>query len=56
MVKSEWAFVVVCALVVLAMIGPVNLAAGVVGALLVGLGMWWLLAVLAGPDITERRR
>lgn len=50
---SERIFVAVCSLVVLAMIGPVSLAAGAVCAAFVGALMWAMLAALPGP---ERRR
>jgi hypothetical protein len=51
---GERSFVAVCALVVLAMIGPVSLEAGVIMATFVGLLMWCMLAAL--PDEDRDRR
>jgi hypothetical protein len=51
---GERAFVAVCSIVVLVMIGSVNLAAGVVMAVFVGLLMCCLFAMLPGEE--PRRR
>lgn len=56
MTWGEWCFVAVCAIVVLAMIGTVNLVAGIIGALFTGGAMWFLLVALAGPEEYQRRR
>jgi len=56
MTWPERAFVLVCSLVVLAMIGPVSFWPGVLGALVVGLLMWSLLTALTDPPEYRRRR
>jgi hypothetical protein len=56
MTRGEWAFVVAGSAIVLAMIGTVSLAGGILAAVFVGVLLWAMLTILAGPDITERRR
>jgi hypothetical protein len=53
---GERAFVAVCSIVVLAMIGTVSLAGGIAGALFVGVLMWAMLTMLAGPEEYQRRQ
>jgi hypothetical protein len=51
---GERFFVAVCSIIVLAMIGPVNLAAGVIMAAFVGLLMWGLFTMLPGEEPKRR--